>query len=198
MPARVDAQTRQSVRRVAEVLRELGHEVEERDPGYARASDTVTVRYLAGVAQDAERFPRPERLQRRTRGFIRMGRAARPLLGWALGGEAAHAARINEIFRDFDVLLTPTTARPPVAAGQWEGASAARTLIAMAAVYPFTGIWNVTGQPAVSIPAPPTRDGLPIGAQLIGPPDAEARLLSLAAQLEAELDWPRRRPGLGG
>jgi amidase len=196
-PARVDAQVKDAVRGVAEVLGGLGHDVSECDPDYGRAFDTVSVRYLAGVAQDAERFPRPERLQRRTRGFIRMGRAARPLLGWARGGEAAHAARINAIFADHHVLLTPTTAVPPVRAGQWEGTSAARTLLGMAAAYPFTGIWNMTGQPAVSIPAGRSRDGLPIGAQLVGPPDGEPRLLSLAAQLEAELGWPQRRPALG-
>jgi amidase len=63
----------------------------------------------------------------------------------------------------------------------------------MAAVYPFTGVWNMTGQPALSIPAPPA-DGLPVGAQLIGPPDGEPRLLALAAQLERELGWPEHRP----
>ena len=67
----------------------------------------------------------------------------------------------------------------------------------MANAYPFTGIWNMTGQPALSIPAPPPESGLPVGAQLIGPPDGELRLLSLAAQLEQELGWPARRPVLG-
>jgi amidase len=93
-------------------------------------------------------------------------------------------------------LLTPTCARPPVSAAHWEGMSATRTLLGMAAAYPFTAVWNMTAQPAISVPGPPSSDGLPIGAQLIGPPDAEQRLLSLAAQLEAELDWPSRRPPL--
>jgi amidase len=94
------------------------------------------------------------------------------------------------------VLLTPTNARPPVSAAQWEGMSAMRTLLGMAAAYPFAAAWNLTGQPAVSVPGPPSSEGLPIGAQLIGPPDAEGLLLSLAAQLEVELDWPSRRPPL--
>jgi amidase len=110
--------------------------------------------------------------------------------------EARHAARINELFSDHDVLLTPTTASPPVGAAAWEGMSALRTLLGMAAVYPYTGIWNMTGQPAISIPAPPA-DGLPLGAQLIAPPDGEGRLLALAAQLERELGWPERRPPRG-
>jgi amidase len=70
---------------------------------------------------------------------------------------------------------------------------AARTLLGMSRVYPFTGIWNMTGQPAISIPAQPA-GSLPIGAQLIGPPDSEPLLLSAAGQLERELRWPERRP----
>jgi amidase len=196
VPAKVDAEVRNSVRRVGDVLRGLGHDVTERDPAWGRASDAATVLYLGGIARDATRFDRPERLQRRTRGFVRLGRAAESLVGRARRAEAEHAARLNKLFEDCDVLLTPTCARPPVSAAHWEGMSATRTLLGMAAAYPFTAVWNMTAQPAISVPGPPSSDGLPIGAQLIGPPDAEQRLLSLAAQLEAELDWPSRRPPL--
>jgi amidase len=178
------------------VLRALGHDVSEHDPEYGRASDSATVRYLGGIAQAATPVTRPERLQRRTRGFIRMGKAAKPMVGRARRREAEHAARINEAFQEHDVLLTPVAARPPVRAAQWEGMSAARTLLGMAAAYPFTGIWNMTGQPAISIPGPPSSDALPIGAQLIGPKDSEGLLLSLASQLERELRWHERRPPL--
>ena len=117
-------------------------------------------------------------------------------MSWARRAEAQHAARLNELFRDVDILLTPTSARPPVLAGQWEGLSAERTLLGMALVHPFTAVWNATGQPAISVPGPPSSEGLPIGAQLIGPPNSEPRLLSLASQLESELSWPERRPPL--
>jgi amidase len=196
-PTRVDPEVRSSVERVAERLRGLGHEVVDHDPAYGRAPDTWTVRFLAGAAQDAERLPRPERLQRRTRGFARMGRLIpSAVLERARRDEAGHAARIGELFRDHDVLLTPTCARPPVDAAEWEGMSALRTLLGLGLVYPFTAVWNTTGQPAISVPAPPASDGLPIGAQLVGPPESEGRLLSLAAQLENELGWAERRPPL--
>jgi Asp-tRNA(Asn)/Glu-tRNA(Gln) amidotransferase A subunit family amidase len=58
------------------------------------------------------------------------------------------------------VLLTPTTARPPVEAARWEGLGATRTLIGMAAVYPFTAIWNITGQPARELGWPERRPPL--------------------------------------
>ena len=197
-PARVHREVRAALQRLADVLQNLGHEVTERNPSYGRATDAVVARYLNGIAEDAMRFPQPERLQRRTRGFIRLGRSIpRPLVHRAIRDEARHAARIGELFRDHDVLLTPTTARPPVKAAQWEGLGALRTLLEMAAVYPFTGIWNMTGQPAISIPAPPSSDGLPVGAQLIAPADGEGRLLALGAQLERETGWPARHPPLG-
>jgi amidase len=197
-PARVHKDVRSSLERVAETLRRLGHEVEERDPAYGRAMDAGVARYLSGIAEDSKRFPQPERLQRRTRGFVRLGgRIPRPLVERAVRDEVRHAARIGELFLDHDVLLTPTMARPPVKAAQWEGLGALRTLLEMAAVYPFAGIWNMTGQPAISVPAPPASDGLPIGAQLIAPRDGEGRLLALAAQLERELGWPAHRPPVG-
>ena len=90
------------------------------------------------------------------------------------------------------MLLTPVATRPPVAAAAWEGLGAVRTLLGMGQVLPYTGIWNMTGQPAISVPAP--AGGLPVGAQLIAPPDGEPLLLSLSAQLERELGWPQRRP----
>jgi amidase len=171
--------------------------VVERDPGYGRAPDGWTVRFLAGIVQDAQRLARPERLQRRTRAFVRMGGLVPSgLLERARRDEARHAARLGELFRDYDVLLTPTCARRPLDAAEWEGMGAPRTLLGMAIAYPFTAVWNLTGQPALSIPAPPASDGLPIGAQLVGPPESEGRLLSLAAQLESEFAWPERRPPL--
>ena len=193
---RVDAEVKDSVRQVADALRSLGHEVVERDPAYGLSTPSVSVLYLAGIAHDARGVARPERLQRRTRSFARLGRGVTGLVGWARRSAAEHAARINALFRDHDVLLTPTLAHTPARAAKWEGIGATRALLEMAQAYPFNGIWNLTGQPALSIPGPPARDGMPLGAQLVGPPDGEARLLSLGAQLEAELGWPERRPTL--
>jgi amidase len=197
-PVPVHPDVQASIEALADRLRALGHEVVQRDPTYGRAVDALLPRYLAGIAQDAERMERPERLQRRTRGFARMGRMVpRALLERAMRDEAQHAARIGELFGEHDLLLTPVATRPPVGATEWEGLGAARTLLGMSRAYPFTGVWNMTGQPAISVPAPPSSDGLPIGAQLVGPPDSEPLLLSVAAQLEADRRWFERRPPLG-
>jgi amidase len=194
-PTSVHAEVRAAVERAADLLRSLGHEVERRDPAYGTAPNTLIVRYLRGIHDDAVGMPRPERLQRRTRGFARLGSVLSDrVLQWARDQEARHAARLNEVLRDHDVLLVPTTARPPVGAAEWEGMGALRTLLGMARTYPYTAVWNMTGQPAASVPAGFTADGLPVGVQLVGRPNDEATVLSLAAQLEAELPWADSRP----
>ena len=67
--------------------------------------------------------------------------------------------------------------------------SASRTLLGMIAAYPYRSVWNMTGQPACSVPAPMlSRAGLPLGVQLVAPPDGEGVLLALAAQLERCID----------
>ncbi len=183
---------RRLVDETAARLRSLGHGVEDDDPPYPLVSP-VMARYLCGIAQEAELVERPERLQRRTRGFARLGRSIpSPLLAWARRNDTSEGMR--PFFERHDVLLAPLTASPPVAAGRWEGLGALRTLLGMAAVYPFTGHWNLTGQPALAIPAGMSDDRLPVGVQLVGRWGEEAVLLGLAAQLEAELGWADRRP----
>ncbi len=186
---------RGAVRETADLLRSLGHHVSERAPAYGDIGNMFIPRYLKGIQQDAEGMPRPERLQRRTRGFARLGRAIPDsVLAKAMRDEARHAERLNRIFEDHDVLLLPMTARPPVGAAEWEGMGALRTLLGMTRVYPFTVPWNATGQPAASVPAGFTPDGLPLAVQLVGRAEGEGTLLSLAAQLEAERPWADRRP----
>jgi amidase len=197
IPAPVADDVRGAVEGTAELLRSLGHEVRERDPAYGAIANNVLPRFLRGIRDDALAMPKPERLERRTRGFARLGRLFSPAaLARARAAEAAHAARINELFEDHDVLMTPVSARPPVEVGRWEGLGALRTLLGMSAVYPFTSPWNAIGQPAAALPAGFTGDGLPLSVQLVGRPNDEPTLLSLAAEVEAERPWADRRPPL--
>jgi amidase len=192
LPARIDPVMRRAVEDTAARLCALGHAVEDEDPPYPLVNP-VTSRYLGGIAREAGRVERPERLQRRTRGFARIGRSIPPpVLDWALKDDTS--GRMEPFFGRHDVLLMPVTARPPVRAGEWEGRSALRTLLGMIAVYPYAAHWNLTGHPALAVPAGTSDKGLPIGVQLVGRKGAEATLLGLAAQLEAELGWAERRP----
>jgi amidase len=83
---------------------------------------------------------------------------------------------------------------PPWQLGRAEGRSLAYALARAGEAVAFTTQWNLTGQPAASLPAAVTDGGVPIGVQLVSRPNDEATILSLAAQLEAEIGWPERRP----
>jgi amidase len=193
--ARLSGEVRRGVDETAELLRGLGHDVEYVEPPFTEWLSEVLPRYLKGIEQEAAGMAHPERLQRRTRGFARLGSLIpEALLDRARRIEGERAERYNRVLADRDVLLTPVMSTPPPRADQWEGLGALRTLIEMTMVYPYCVIWNALGQPAAVVPAGFTADGLPLSVQLIAKPERDHLLLSLAAQIEAERPWADKRP----
>ena len=194
-PPRVTDEVKRGLAETEEMLRSLGHDVRRHDPKFGLAATNFSPRFLAGVSADVARAEHPDRLEPRTKGFDRLGRAfPRAIVERAVRAAAADAAKINASWADFDVLVTPTVGEQPVEVGRWEGQGATRTLLGMSRVYVFTPMWNHTGQPAAAVPAGFTDDGLPLSVSLVGKPEGEPLLLSLAAQLEAERPWADRRP----
>ena len=101
--------------------------------------------------------------------------------------------------RDFDMLLTPTSAiLPPIAGSILEAQHSApdQPVPDVVASVSFTAFGNVTGLPAVSLPLHVTEDELPVGVQLVAGPWQEATLIALAAQVERAAPWSARRPAL--
>jgi amidase len=96
----------------------------------------------------------------------------------------------------FDLLLTPTLAEPPVPLGQFEAEpdNALAGLFRAAAYVPFTPVFNVTGQPAISLPLHMSKSGLPIGNQLVAAYGREDLLIRVASQLEVAAGWASRVP----
>jgi len=192
----LDGDAERALDETAELLRSLGHEVAEQDPDYgSNAVASVAVRYLRGTYDDARAMAHPERLERRTPAMARLGGLIAPaLLQRALANERQFAGRLNGVLERHDVLMTPSTASAPLRVGQLQGRGALWTLNTVAGMVPYTGVWNVTGQPAASVPAGFGSDGLPRGVQIVGRPSEEATLLSLAAQIESARPWAQRRP----
>ncbi len=188
---------RQAVEATAELLRELGHEVAERDPTYGQLSNGIAVRSLAGIADDAARLDHPDRLADRTR---RMAWLGRRLHGRALRRakrrEPLAARRANTIFAEHDLLLTPVTAVQPAPIERWNDAGMIRTLLGGSPYVTYTAVWNYLGQPAASIPAGLDDNGLPSAIQLAGPLGSETTIISLAAQIERARPWAQLRPAL--
>ncbi|MFD4358028.1 amidase family protein [Nocardia sp. NPDC058518] len=138
----------------------------------------------AGLA-DADALTKPELLQQRTRRHLALGRVIRRL-GLVRPSQIDRTeARLLEFFENFDVVITPTLAAPPPKARQWSGRGWLANVVSSARYAPFTGLWNLLGWPAASLPMGTHPEAhTPLAAQLVGPPGSEATLLGLAAQLE--------------
>jgi amidase len=99
-----------------------------------------------------------------------------------------------------DAVLTPTLALLPRPVGWFSSDEAADDPAAdferQKRFTPYTSLYNITGQPAISLPLYQSAEGLPIGIMLVGRPRGEAALLSLAAQLERALPWRDRHPAI--
>ncbi len=180
-----------------DLLRSLGHEVTEASPSYGRLRTDFYPLYFRGIRDEALTLPHPERLSDQTQGFVRLGRLfSDRRLAKVRDRMPAVAAGILELWRDYDLLITPATAQLPVEIGRWRGKGAAQTIYGMSNVYPYGAAWNYTGQPAATIPSGFTDEGLPRSVMLAARPNDEATLISVAAQLEAERPWAERRPPL--
>ncbi|MGH2904177.1 MAG: amidase [Solirubrobacteraceae bacterium] len=190
-------ENREALEQTAALLRDLGHEVDERvvDHGPLATSPEFTAIYLKSINEEAATFAHPERLERRIRTLARIGGILpQGALEWALGRREAYARRLNEGLADHDVLLTPVTPAPPPRIGATEGWGWLRTTLQASATVSYAACWNQTGQPACSVPAGFDEDGLPRAVQLIARPNDEATLVALAAQIEAARPWTQDRP----
>jgi amidase len=195
LPVRKAPEVTAAYQETIALLRSLGHEVTEAAPKLGRLITDFYPLYFRGIRDEALTLPHPERLSDQTKGFVRLGRLISDRrLAKIRDRMPAAAARIQELWRDHDVLLTPATAQLPVEIGHWRGQGAVRTINGMSNVYPYAAAWNYTGQPAAVVPAGFTDGGLPRSVMLIARPNDEDTLVSLAAQLEAERPWTARRP----
>jgi amidase len=199
-PPKVTDEIKGAVSSTAELLAGLGHEVERADPKWGSIGNRIMPRYLGGIRDEVAGIPNQDALESRTRGIARLGRmvVTKGALRKAMtSGEENDRARLNEqIFSSHDVLMMAPVGEPPVEVGKWDGKGGLRTVLGMSRTYPFCPVWNHTGQPACSVPAGFTDDGLPLSVMLIGRPNDEATLLSLAAQIESARPWAERRPRL--
>jgi amidase len=198
VPGEVDPEIRAATERTAAQLAEIGHEVAREDPSYGLVGLGIVPRGMAGVhGWLAEHAPEDGELEPRTSVHARLGGLlSGPPLRAARAAEGRMARRIGGIFEEVDVVLTPTTAKPPPRIGAVEGRGYWATSNAASAACPFAWAWNVIGWPGLSVPAGFSSAGLPIGAQLLGRRNDEATLLALGAQLEEAGggEWQKRPP----
>lgn len=195
--ANIGKEQRAAVDEAGALLRELGHDVVARDPDYPPAAIYANYlpRYFRGIYNDVRLLPHQDRLEKRTRNMARIGSLLSDRrMANVRAGESALAARIQSIFDDVDVVITPGNATGPSRIGAYQRRGAISSLLLVSRRVPFFEIWNLTGQPAAAVPWGLDRNGVPLSVQLVGRPRDEATLLALSAQIEATRPWAQRRP----
>jgi amidase len=227
IPAEVHPDCLAAIEEAAKLCQELGHDVEEADPGVdgeALARDFIMM-IIGETAVDMQEAALLVGRRARAQDFepgttvLRLLAKKYTALDYALAvRRLMRLGRSLAVFMEkYDVLLTPTMAKPPIPVGtlmpRGAEAVALKTLVRLRAggllralgtiqkvidsawgFTPFTTLFNVTGQPAMSVPLFWSGEGLPIGTQFAARFGDEATLFRLAAQLEAARPWAARRP----
>ena len=195
--AKVGKEQRAAVDEAGALLRDLGHDVVVRDPDYPPAAVYANFlpRYFRGIYDDVRKLPHQDQLEKRTRNMARIGSLLSDRrMATVRAGESAVAARIQSIFDDVDVVITPGNATGPSRVGAYQRRGGISSLLLVSQRVPFFEIWNLTGQPAAAVPWGLDRNGVPVSIQLVGRPSDEATLVTLGAQIEAARPWAHRRP----
>ncbi|NMI00266.1 amidase [Pseudonocardia acidicola] len=206
--AEVDPACIAGYERTSELLAGLGHDVVEFDPGispeFLPAFETLwaVLAHAHPVPAEAEPLLAPLTRWWRDRGsaisapeYLAATQAALGVTRTVVGAQADADTGV-------DVVLTPALAQLPRPVGWFTaGGDPAEDFERQKRFTPFTATYNITGQPALSLPVGWGRDAtapngpeLPVAVQLVGRPGADALLLELAAQLEAAAQWCDRRP----
>jgi amidase len=179
------------------LLESLGHTVEDVTlpfpPSVVALFETVWTVLATMIPVEPDR---ESELQPLTRHLRERGRSVDArTFALAVAGLQVVARQVIVATASYDVLLSPTLAQPPLPIGAIRDLDdPAGDFEANKRFTPFTALYNLTGQPAVSLPLHWTPDGLPVGVMLAGRPAGEAALLSLAAQVESAAPWRDRRP----
>jgi aspartyl-tRNA(Asn)/glutamyl-tRNA(Gln) amidotransferase subunit A len=194
----VDSEVRQAVARAARAFRELGCRVEVVAPRWPSPAECFFEIFFGGLA--TRLLPYKDRKDDIEPGLLAIMDAiaaappSRYVQAWF--DRLAWWQHPRAFFERYDLLLTPTVACPPFALGLDHPSEIAGKTLPPYGWLPYTYPFNLTGQPAASVPCGFTRDGLPIGLQIVGRRFDDALVLRAAAAFERARPWANARPGL--
>ncbi|MFC5139620.1 amidase [Actinomycetospora rhizophila] len=180
----LDPELEAAVRRAADLLAGLGHDVRDVRVRHGAMAAGFVARMLHGVAGAAAEVDDPALLEPRTAEVAWIGRRIpdAAVRRARRQGEAFGRRALADL--GVDVLLTPPARGPAVPVGHWAGRRGLTTMLGLAQQYAHTPPWNHAGVPAAVVPVDRSDVGLPLAVQCVVGPDQDARLVSVAAQIE--------------
>lgn len=187
----VDPEVADLVRRAVDTLADLGAEIDDVDPGFTDPVEAFHTLWFTGAAKSIEQFPVGS-WSRLDPGLQEICAAGRQVSAGVYLDATAERIRLGilmgRLHETYDVLLTPTLPLVAFAAGREvpEGSPASR----WTSWTPFTYPFNMTQQPAASLPCGLTSAGLPAGLQVVGPRHADARVLAVCKAYQDARGWP--------
>jgi aspartyl-tRNA(Asn)/glutamyl-tRNA(Gln) amidotransferase subunit A len=186
------------VEKAVAVFTDLGAQVEQADPGFADPVEAFHVLWFAGAAKSVESLTPAQRelLDPGLREISEQGARHSALDYLTATACRMELGRLMGAFHeDYDLLLTPAMPIPAFEAGR--EAPAGSPSPRWTSWTPFTYPFNMTQQPAASVPCGFTSAGLPVGLQVVGPRHADARVLAACRAFEQAGSWHDRRPVVG-
>jgi amidase len=208
--APIDPECVAATEATARLCAELGHTVEQASPSFSypefreaciRGWAAGLYNWIEALAEATGRKPGLDVLETATLSAYEYGRGltAKDLL-WVPAALNRVCRAVAPFFQQYDLLLTPSTSRPAQLLGTYNQNAAGLTTQGWfdhkGSFAPFLALFNVTGQPAMSVPLSVSSGGLPIGLHFVAGFGQEDLLFRLAAQLEQARPWASRRPPL--
>jgi aspartyl-tRNA(Asn)/glutamyl-tRNA(Gln) amidotransferase subunit A len=188
----VDPEVVMICREAANAFTDLGHSVTERIPGWSSPLEFWRTIFVTGAAFRLAPYvaSRPGDVEDELRELVQEGKT--------LGTDSYYRAwlqknawweQVRRTFESYDLVLSPAVACPPFGLGRYSPGQIAGTPVSFYGWIPFTVPFNLTGQPAISVPAGLTSNGLPVGLQIVGNRFADDVVLAVAAAYEKVRPW---------
>jgi Asp-tRNA(Asn)/Glu-tRNA(Gln) amidotransferase A subunit family amidase len=195
----VDPQVAQIAAEAAKAFAELGCDVEEINPGFDNPGELFQHFFYVNIGAMLQDYPGYEsRIDPQLRANIDEVRAVSALsYAGSILRRNAIFDKIRRLFATYDMLLCPTVAVPPFGLGLEGPTQIAGRPVDRRAWIVLTPLFNLTGQPAATVPCGFTSDGLPIGLQIVGRRFDEATVLRASAAFESVRPWAQKRPAVG-
>jgi amidase len=191
----IDPQFIAATREVGTTLGQLGHKIVDHTRHYPAWLGAAGVRSWYSFAWETAQPLDRARLDRRTRQMAAIGHRLKSMhADGARARERWLRRGADEFFGDLDVLLLPSLSQPAPKSARWGELNVLSNSLVSLRIAALYAPWNISGWPAMNVPAGVDTRGLPMGVQLVARPGRERLLLEVAAQLEEARPWERNAP----